>query len=527
MRDGAAPRAARSVFVGAGDPEGGRAPDDLGSVADLLRRQPQGRAWLRFDRQSYTAAEAADIAGKLAGRLAGQGVKRGDHVGLLMSNRPEFIFWWLAINGAGATAIFLPTVFLEQGLSRYQTYIVPRIIVCERRLGIEAKLDLSGAVPVDDDILLLPQEATSPSPSVEDLPAPSAADASCIVFTSGSSGPPKAVVFSHRYVLELGHHIAHGKGMLPGERLYFSNPLFHGDGIIAVVTTLALRGELHLAERFSVTRFWDDVGRFGSTIFYYVGASLSFLARSPEPREMPAHRLRFATGGGATEAVAELFEQRFGIPVLDAYSQTECLACCSNTLAMRRRGTVGKPYPGIEVRIVDELDRPVPIGTVGSIVARPPRPYMTFSGYLNDPVATLRKTRNLLHHFGDLGFFDEEGFLHFVARNSPALRRRGENLQPDRIEELAEALPWVKKAAAIGIASEHGDQDILLLLQPYGSAPPMPQVIEDCRKALPKVMRPRWIEVVAILPMTPSHRLARKELPTRPGAAAVEIEDHP
>lgn len=524
MKDGGAPGASLSVFIGAGDPDGGRAPDDLGSVADLLQRQPHGQAWLRFDKQCYTAAEVMEIAEKLAARLGGLGIGRGDHVGLLMANRPEFIFWWLAINGAGATAIFLPTVFLEQGLTRYQTYIIPRLIVCERRLGAEAKLDLSDAVPVDDDIVLLPQDATSPPPSFDDPPAPSAADASCIVFTSGSSGAPKAVVFSHRYVLELGHHIAYGKGMQRGERLYFSNPLFHGDGIIAVVTTLALRGELHLAERFSVTRFWDDVARFGSTIFYYVGASLSFLARSPEPLEVPAHRLRFATGGGATEAVADLFEQRFGIPVLDAYSQTECLACCSNTLAVRKRGTVGKPYPGIEVRIVDELDRPVPIGTVGNIVARPPRPYMTFSLYLNDPAATLRKTRNLLHHFGDLGFFDEEGFLHFVGRNSPALRRRGENLQPDRVEELAEALPWVKKAAAIGVASEHGDQDILLLLQPYEAAPAMAQVIEDCRRALPKVMRPRWIEVVATLPMTPSHRLARKELPVRPGAAAVEVE---
>jgi carnitine-CoA ligase len=525
MKDCSAPEARMSIVVGAGNPEAGRPPEDLGSVADLLRRQPQGRAWLRFGNQSYTAAEVVDIAEKLTVHLTELGIGRGGYVGLLMSNRPEFIFWWLAINGAGATAVFLPTVFLEQGLTRYQAYIVPQVIVCERQLGAEAKLDLSGAVSIHDDILLLRQAgATIPSPSVDDLPPPSPADPSCIVFTSGSSGSPKAVVFSHRYVLELGHHVAFGKGMQPGEGLYFSNPLFHGDGIIAVVTTLALRGELHLAERFSVTRFWEDVVRFKSTIFYYVGASLSFLARSPEPTELPAHRLRFGTGGGATEAVADMFEQRFGIPVLDAYSQTECLACCSNTLAARKRGTVGKPYPGIEVRIVDELERPVPIGAVGNIVVRPPRPYMTFSVYLNDPSATVQKTRNLLHHMGDLGFFDEEGFLHFVGRNTPALRRRGENLQPDRIEELAEEISWVKKAAAIGVASEHGDQDILLLLQPYESAPSISQVIEDCRKALPNVMRPRWVEVVASLPMTPSHRLARKELPTKPDAGAVEVE---
>ena len=85
----------------------------------------------------------------------------------------------------------------------------------------------------------------------------------------------------------------------------------------------------------------------------------------------------------------------------------------------------------------------------------------------------------------------------------------------------------VKKAAAIGVASEHGDQDILLLLQPYDVAPPLPRAIEDCFGALPKVMQPRWIEIVASLPMTPTHRLARKELPTRPGADAVDIEARP
>src|SRR5689334_20517746 len=126
MNDYGAPGGKKSIVVGAGDPEGGRPPEDLGTVTDLLHRQPKDQIWLRFGDQSFTATEVMDLAEKLAVRLRGLGIGRGKHVGLLMSNRPEFIFWWLAINSAGATAIFLPTVFLEQGLTRYQTYIVPQ-----------------------------------------------------------------------------------------------------------------------------------------------------------------------------------------------------------------------------------------------------------------------------------------------------------------------------------------------------------------------------------------------------------------
>lgn len=519
---------ALSVFVGPGEPPPGGI-EKFATVADFLASKADSdpeRIWLRFEEETFTIGQVLKQAGKMRDFLAEKKVGRGDVVGLLVTNRPDFIWTYLGINLCGAVASFFPTEIHPAALERYAKLPGMAGVLAETHLA--EHLGLAGqsgsGCNYDETIAWYPLSNGSRTPAEDDRP-PSAADASCIVFTSGSSGPPKAVIFSHRYVLEIGRSISYGKGMVRGEKLYFCNPMFHADGIIAIATTTAIDGELHLARRFSVSKFWDDVARFGSTVFYYVGASLSFLARNPEPRTQPAHALRFATGGGATREVAESFERRFNIPVLDAYSQSECLVGCSNTLDARRPGTAGRPYPGVEIRIVDDMDEPVPLGELGNIVFRPPRPFMSFSGYWNNAEVTVAKTRNLLHHMGDRGRIDSDGFVTFEGRSGNGLRRRGENLQPEDIEYIVENLNWVQKAAAVGVASEHGDEDILLLLLPHaGMAPGISKAMEDCRSALPRVMQPRWIDIVEHIPMTPTFRISRKELPARPGKSAVEVD---
>ena len=362
-----------SIMVGPGDPDLGRAPDHIRSVPHFFELMASDAPWLRFEGHVYTVADIWTQAAEWASSIRLHGIGPGDCVALLMCNRPEFIISWLAVNMTGATAAFVPVAAAESGLERYFASIRPQLAIFEAELGAELLADGAGLRQLAPDVFMRALNGRSASDPIADE-APSPSDVSCLVFTSGSSGPPKAVAFSHRYVLELGYHIAHGKGMQPAEKLYFCNPLFHGDGLIATITTVSLKGEMHLARRFSVRQFWSDVASYGSTMFYYVGASLSFLARNPFPETPPRHSLRFATGGGATEAVATLFEERFGIPVLDAYSQTECLCCCSNTLGARRKGTVGRPYPGMEVRIVDDLaapGRPWQLRVVGALELLP------------------------------------------------------------------------------------------------------------------------------------------------------------
>lgn len=504
-----------SVAIGPGEHHPTWNPASLNNVPAYIEARAGSAAWIRFAGTAYTSDRIVESAAGWAARLAADGMGFGLRIGLLMRNRPEFTIAWLAINRLGACAVFIPSTMPPALLVQYfaiaeiDALIVQEDLLVGLNEAIERPIELGGDV----------RWARMPRGRRSD-PAPvGAADPACILFTSGSSGLPKAVLFSHRYVLELGHMVAHGKGFAPGERMFFCSPMFHGDGVLATLISLIVGGELHLMPRFSTSSFWDDTARDGSTMFYFVGAILSFLLQS-ERGPVGSTTLRFATGGGAPEFVARRFEERFGIQVLEAYSQTECLACCSNRRSDRKIGTVGRPYPGVEVQIVDPLDQPVPIGAVGEIVVRPPRPHMTFAGYFGNPEATAEKLRNLLLHTGDLGSIDADGFLQFRGRMGFALRRRGENILPEQVEFLVEQLPWVRRAAAIGVASEHGDQDILLLLLPHDTHPTVHQIVEDCLSILPRAMQPRWVELVDSLPMTPTNKLSRRELQQAPGQGA-------
>jgi carnitine-CoA ligase len=507
----------RSITTGPGALHPNWAPAALRDVAEFVEARAGPAPWIRFGEIVLSSRDIVQQATVWSEKLAGLGVGRGIRVGLLMRNRPEFIVGWLAINRLGACAVFLPTTMPAALLSQYAGIAELDAVLAETELlSDEFGTSTAERIALADDVVA--RRTTAGRQAAPGIAGDG--DPAAILFTSGSSGFPKAVIFSHRYVLELGHTVAHGKGFAQGERMFFCSPMFHGDGVLAVLISLIVGGELHLVPRFSASSFWDDVARHGSTMFYFVGATLSFLLRTA-PTVRPENSLRFTTGGGAPEIIARGFEERFGIPVLEAYSQTECLACCSNTLVTRKTGTVGKPYPGVELRIVDALDQPVAIGKVGEIVVRPPRAWMTFSGYLGNPVASAEKLRNLLLHTGDLGSMDDEGFVRFHGRLGHGLRRRGENLPPEQIELMVEQLPWVKKAAAVGIASEHGDQDIFLLILP-GMEPPLEKdLIAQCLAVLPKVMQPSYIEIVDDLPMTPTNKLLRPDLPKRPGKHGI------
>jgi crotonobetaine/carnitine-CoA ligase len=510
-----------SVFVGGGLTPKMADARNYAHISDFFDRHANDRPWVRLRERVLTTKEVVDRSRIIADQISQHGVGAGSHVGILIDNSPEFIVTWLAVCRLGGCAVLLPWAMPAGLLKRYFKIAALDAIIYRESLLADSS-DFEEVHRLDRDESLFFANAIGGRKLAPATPV--ASDPASIVFTSGSSGNPKGALFSHRYVLELGHTIAHGKGFQEGERMFFCNPLYHGDGVWAIFVSLIVHGELHLAPRFSVSTFWRDVTEHDSTWFPYIGASLSFLAKHPEPRERPRHKLRFTSGGGAPAQVIQAFEDRFGVPVLEAFSQTECLACCSNNVDQRKTGTNGRPYPGVEVRIVDAFDHPVPIGEVGEIVARPPRPFMTFSGYFGNAEETSKKSLNLFHRTNDLGSMDEDGYITFRGRNGSMIRRRGENLIPEQIETLVEGLSWVKKAAAVGVASEYGDQDILILATIEEPALPRENMVGQCLDILPRIMRPRWLEIVDQLPLTATNKLARGELPGTPGSRAIVID---
>lgn len=491
-----------------------RTPADLNStplshtnIWSFLEDHCGGQTWLRTSDGNLSSEEVLAKAVDLSDELSMHGVGEGDRVALLAENSAEFVTALFSIIRLKACAVLLPAHLPGDLLAGYLEIAEISAALIGPGLVHAELSDALGGRP--EQVANGQLELLVGPPCGKRYPA--GATPALMIFTSGTTGLPKAVVFSHRYVLEVSHVLARGKGFEQGERLYLCTPMCHADGVVALFITLILDGELAIARKFSRSRFWDDIIKYDSTSFYYVGAILSFLARSASGPDRPTN-LRFATGGGASQGVAERFEGRFSVPVLEAYSMTECMACCSNTTTHRRVGTVGRPYPGYEVLIVDPDDKVVPKGNEGELVVRPPWPSLTFDEYYGQPSGTVQKLRSTWFRTGDVAVMDDDGFVLFRGRQGEAIRRRGENILPTHIETAAQAVPTIHRAAAAGLESEHGDQDIVLFIELVTDHVVSPTLAAELVAALPHSMRPRWIRVVERIPITATNKIRRSEL---------------
>jgi len=235
------------------------------------------------------------------------------------------------------------------------------------------------------------------------------------------------------------------------------------------------------------------------------------LGRSGEGPERPL-RLALMAGVTADEHIA--FEERFRTRVVQTYGMTEAEPLTVSDARVREPpGCLGRASPDFEIEIVDEFDRPVTTGNAGRIVARPRAPFSMMDGYENDADATVEATRNLWMHTQDLGRIDGDGYVYFVDRLKHAIRRRGENISSVELESAVSKHPAVAACAAIGVPSAIGEQDVKLVvvLHPGADATQL-ELLEHCRKSLPRFMVPRYYEIRETLPLTEMGKVRRESL---------------
>jgi crotonobetaine/carnitine-CoA ligase len=333
-------------------------------------------------------------------------------------------------------------------------------------------------------------------------------ESATMIYTSGTTGPSKGVVLPQAYYLTWGRCGMDVIGTQMGETCYTPEPLFHSDARIWLIGALSVGARLALAQRFSVSRFWDDVRAVDARYFAYLGTMLSMLYAAPVRDDDAQNPAAIGVGGAAPAAIHEAFERRFGVRLLEGYGMTEALNIAFNSRDERRIGSVGKPVPDLETQLVDDLDHPVLVGEVGELVIRPRRPNIMMSGYWQKPEATLSAWRNLWFHTGDRMRADEDGYLYYVGRLKDSIRRRGENVSAWEVELAMDRHPDVLTSAAIGVPAELGEEDVAALVVPREGHTIDPADLHRCLAAdLPRFAVPRYIEVVEDLPKTPTERV--------------------
>nr|WP_238391590.1 MULTISPECIES: AMP-binding protein [unclassified Mycolicibacterium] len=464
-------------------------------VDDLLRAVAEDpeRPLLRSRSEVLSVGELADRAREVAAALAGRGVAAGDRVALVAGNSIDRVVWMFGIWWCGAVEVSVNVELRGPMLAHVLTDCDPTLVACQDDLFHHVRDAAATEVMAMSALQVEPLDMAVR----EELDAAQRGfgpgELATILYTSGTTGPAKGVMLPRAYFSNLAQVWIDRLDLTGDDIGYFPLPFFHVDAHVQLTACLQSGGSLAFRPRFSVSEYFADVTRFGATWASGVGAMLSMLAQAELP-EPSSHHLTRMVGAPVPQHVYEAFEDRLGIPILTLFGQTECDGVAMDSIEQRRRGAAGRTHDAIEVQVVDENDRPVPVGQTGEILYRPRRPHFTALGYWRRPEATIEAWRNLWFHTGDSGHLDDDGFLYFDGRRTDSFRRRGENISVWELEHSLNTAPGVRECVAIAVRDEHGGEDeIKVFVVPDVDSLVLEEFIEHCRTVLPRFAVPRYL----------------------------------
>ncbi len=490
---------------------------------------------------SYRALNEQTL--RVGAGLAAHGVPAGGHVAVLMDNCPEQL---LAIWGAARSGfVTVPVNAAAKGqlLAYFLTHADCAALIVEEAL-LPRFLEIAGSVPQLRQVFVVrPDRGAAPAPAAAQEPAPAGVGLheftrlleaapvppaqppkfsalAMLMFTSGTTGPSKAIMFSHAQLIYWGTDVAFHHEYTPEDVAYVFLPLFHGNALLgSTMGSLMAGASIALAPRFSLSRFWDDIRSSGATVFNGVGAVTNFLwkqAPSAADREHRVRRCHLAPVPG----FAAGFEERFGMTIMSAFGLTDyCLGSAYNTQSRRDKlGSCGLPRAGVEVRIVDPDDFDLPPGTPGEILLRNNNPWGASLGYYKQPQATIDSRRNLWFHTGDRGWIDADGYVWYTDRIKDAIRRRGENISAFEVEEVIRTHPAVADVAVYPVRADTSEDEVAATITLRAGAAAdfsFESLLEHCNRNLAYFMVPRYVDIAQEMPATLSQKIEKYKLRQR------------
>ena len=463
------------------------------------------------------------VVAKAAG-LRAAGVAQGDHVAFWLPNGPDALLLYFAINYLGAVFVPFNTAYrgnlLEHVVANSDARIIcvhpelmPRLAEIDRaalELAIVTTAleftDIPGLRAVrDSEVVGAPDDPLPLDRSIDPW------DSQSIIYTSGTTGPSKGVLSSYLHMFSNAG--PESWPMITGDDRYLvAAPIFHIGGMGPAFVMLARGGSIALMDNFSTRDFWPFVKRTRCTAAFLLGVMATFLIKEPPSPGDRDHRLRLAFMVPFTDD-APAFATRFGVDIYTIFNMTEISSPLVSGANPPKRGTCGRPRAGVDVRLVDAYDCEVGIGEVGEMIVRTDRPWAMNSGYYKNPQATAEAWRNGWFHTGDAFRRDADGDYFYVDRVKDSIRRRGENISSFEVEAEACAHAAVREAAAIGVPSEVGEDEVMLIVAPTDCATIDPvELTQFLVERLPYFMVPRFIRVLPDLPKTPSNKVIKTGL---------------
>jgi len=493
-------------------------------LSTILTRQAErygDRVLLVAGEARWTYAQTAAIAAASAKALVDAGIKPGDRVALICSNRPEFLQVYLGCAWLGAIAVPINTALRGLQLSHIFRNSRPALLVVESAFlapieALDADVDLPARIWTIGPSAEMRRVASMPLPALGSE-APAAAvrpgDTAAILYTSGTTGSAKGVCCPQAQLFWWGIYSARALGIREGDVLFTTLPLFHTNALNAFYQAM-LNGCTYVLEpKFSASGFWDAARRHNATVGYLLGAMASMLLAQPSSASDSTHRVRVALGGGVPPRIHQPFLERFGVPLVDGYGSTETNFAFAGAIPSDRPGTMGYLADGIEARIVDENDSELPDGQAGELVLRAREPFAFATGYFGMPEKTVEAWRNLWFHSGDRVVRDPDGHYRFIDRMKDSIRRRGENVSSWEVEQIILSHPAVAACAIYPLPSELGEDEVAaaILLEQGQSLDPV-DIIMHCEGRIAYFAIPRYVRIVSEMPLTENGKIKKGAL---------------
>ncbi|MDR3098014.1 MAG: AMP-binding protein [Paraburkholderia sp.] len=496
---------------------------------DFLVVLPETAQVYGIDAQTLRYGEALARVDALAGRYRAAGFGLGHRAGLMLENRPAFFLHWLALNALGVSVVPLSTELraaeLEYitGHSELDLAIAPETRHDDLRaaaLAAQRSVAICAA-----DAAAIPRAATAPHARTPD------ADTECaLLYTSGTTGRPKACVLPNEYFLLAGdwyNRIGGLCSLRPGvERLITPLPMTHMNAMAYSTMAMILAGGAIVAlDRFHPRSWWDSVRASRATVIHYLGVMPAMLLGAPQDASDRDHAVRFGFGAGVDKTLHAPFETRFGIPLLEAWAMTETGAGAV-VIANREPRNIGmscfgRPEAALEVRIVGDDGQPAPAGEPGELLVRasgdfPRRGF--FRAYLKDAEATAAAWEGGWFQTGDIVKQDADGQMYFVDRKKNVIRRSGENISAVEVESVLRKHPCVADVAVAATPDAvRGDEVLACVVarEPLSEAERDARaagLVQLCLAQLAYFKAPGYVAFVDALPLTGTQKVQRAAL---------------
>ncbi len=487
-------------------------------LTESAERSPEAPA-IRLGELELSFGQLDELSARMATLLREKGLQAGDRVGVMLPNVPQFPVAYYGVLRAGAVVVPMNVLLKRREIAFYLEDSGAKLLLAWHGFADEARggAEDAGVEPIEVEPASFAELLRGVEPAA-DVAEVGDEDTAVILYTSGTTGKPKGAELTHANLLTNAEVCMRTTSEIqPGDVVFGGLPLFHSFGqTVAMNASLKVGACLSLVPKFDPGEALETIQRDCVTHFYGVPTMFGALLHHPERERYDTSTLRTCITGGASMPVEVLrgFERAFGCIVLEGYglSETSPVASSNHPDRERKPGSIGTPIEGVEMRIVDEDDRPVEQGEVGEIVIRG---HNVMKGYWQRPDATEEAMRSGWFHTGDMARTDEEGYYFIVDRKKDLIIRGGYNVYPREVEEVLYEHPKIREAAVVGVPHDQWGEEIGAAVVLHEGEQLSPEEVSSYVKdRIAAYKYPRIVWFLDDLPKGPTGKILKREIET-------------